>query len=92
MSEGMAGKTVFPAKLLFMCQNKIGDALMVNGFIRISFLWKKPVTGSLPCRKRIPVLKNKIPDFLRKLGITVRAVFGSPDMDTVSGMLNIGTL
>lgn len=37
MAEGMAGKAVFPAKMLFMGQDKVRDTLMVDGLGRVSF-------------------------------------------------------
>ena len=56
MPECMAGKTVFPSQFFFMGKNKSRDTLVVNGFLRIPFLGKKPVPWPLVRRKGIPVL------------------------------------
>lgn len=56
MPESMAGKPVRPSEFLFMGTDKIRDSIMVNGFVRISFLWKEPVVWSLAGGKGIPVL------------------------------------
>ena len=47
----MAGKAVFPAKMLFMGQDKVRDTLMVDGLGRVSFLREKPVAGALISRR-----------------------------------------
>ena len=41
----MAGKAVFPAKMLFMGQDKVRDTLMVDGLGRVSFLREKQSRG-----------------------------------------------
>ena len=91
MTEGMAGKTVFPAEFFFVGADEIRDTLMVNRFGRIPFLRKKPVTGTVLFRDRIPVLQDEFPGVFRKLCIAVGTVFRSPDMDAASGMFDIGT-
>ena len=91
MPEGVTGKTVFPAEFLLMGTDNIRDPLVVDGSGRISLLREEPVTGTFICREGIPVLEDEFPGVFRKLGITVRAVFRSPDMDTASGMFDIGT-
>lgn len=91
MAEGMAGKAVFPAKMLFMGQDKVRDTLMVDGLGRVSFLREKPVTGALISRKRIPVLQDQPPCLFRELRVARGTVFGGTDQDPVSGVFDIGT-
>jgi hypothetical protein len=91
MPESMAGKTVCPTEFLLVGTDKIRDPLVVDGLGRVSFLREEPVPGTFIHREGIPVLEDQFPGIIRKLRITVRAVLRSADMDTSSGMFNIGT-
>ena len=91
MAEGMAGKAVFPSQFLFVCEDKIGNPLMVNRFGRIPFLGKEPVPRALSGGEGIPVLENKQPSMLGKLRVSGRTVFRGTDEDPAFGVFDIGT-
>ena len=43
MAECVTGKTVLPSEFFFVCKDKAGDTLVIDGSVRFFLLWKEPV-------------------------------------------------
>lgn len=86
MSEGMAGKPVFPAKGILMGPHVPADIKSINWTCGVCLFWEKPFFRAAGME---PVLRENIQGFPGKDGISVRAVLGVGNVDSHMFPFNI---